>query len=175
MSEYLDNIYTDNDLLSREFIDEINKDLSDITGYESAYESVRNIIDNNEVDIDPLDGVLNKEIVEIVETKFNIIDDLDNDKKRTILRRPRSISSISMDDNFNILCNSWGNYFIRGGRDAVETTGIINDYIEETKRPVTQRDLNRFIVGRKNVIEKFNDMNFYRGKLNINEFFDNVV
>lgn len=168
MAEYLDNIYTDEDLASQEFINEINKDLSDITGYEVTYTSTN-------TDEDPLNEVLKKEVVEVKEIKRTVNDKLTNKEKVQILRKPRTKASIAIDDNGDIVCQSWGNYYICGAENTAETTKIINDYIEECLKPVNERNFDNFNVGKKNVVEKFKDMNLHKGIFDINGFYENVV
>lgn len=172
MAEYLDNIFTDEDLSSKEFINEISKELSDITGYQDINEN--NNSEKND-DIDPLDEVLKKEIVEITEVKRNIIENLTNEEKVRILKKPRTKASIAIDDAGNIICKSWGNYYISGNNDTSETAAVINDYLKECEKPIKDRHLERFIVGKKNVVEKFNDMNLHKGSFELNDFFENVV
>lgn len=173
MAEYLDNIFTDEDLSSKEFLDEINKDISDITGYQETNEKENK--PKESVEVDPLDEVLAKETVEIIEVKKNIINDMPNEDKVKFLRKPRDKGSISIDDNNDIFCKSWGNYYIEGGEFYEESVMIINEYFEECEKPVSARNFSKFVVGKKNVIEKFNDMDLHRGKIDFNGFFENIV
>lgn len=183
MAEYLDTIFTDEDLTSKEFIDAINKDLADITGYKSD-DTIDNTIDDtinkpikkqNDSDVDPLDEVFKKEEVEITEIDKTILDELSNEEKVKYLRRPRSKASIAIDEDGDIICKSWGNYYISGNHDTTETATVINEYFKECDKPLNQRDLSKFIVGRKTIIEKFNDMNLKRGEINVNDFLEDVV
>lgn len=169
MAEYLDNIFTDDDLVSQEFIDEINKDLADITGYE---EKKSNKEDDKR---DPLLDITEKEVVEIKEIKKNIIKELTNEEKQKILRKPRSKASISVDEHNDIFCKSWGNYYIEGGEFYEESVLMINEYFEECEKPVKDRDFSKFVIGKKNVVEKFKDMLLHKGTFDINGFYENVV
>lgn len=158
MTEYLDNIFTDDDLTSQEFTDNKEQDT------EKAEESV-----------DPLLEVIQKEKVEVIEVIRTIVDDLSNEEKIKILRKPRNIASIAVDETGDIVCKSWGNYYISGNKNNVDTAELINEYLKECEKPLSCRDLRRFIVGKKNVVEKFADMNLHKGKFDLNGFYENVV
>ena len=160
MTEYLDNIFTDDDLTSQEFTDNINEEHDT----EKAEESV-----------DPLLEVIQKEKVEVIEVIRTIVDDLSNEEKIKILRKPRNIASIAVDETGDIVCKSWGNYYISGNKNNVDTAELINEYLKECEKPLSGRDLRRFIVGKKNVVEKFADMNLHKGKFDLNGFYENVV
>lgn len=160
MTEYLDNIFTDDDLTSQEFTDNINEEQDT----EKAEESV-----------DPLLEVIQKEKVEVIEVIRTIVDDLSNEEKIKILRKPRNIASIAVDETGDIVCKSWGNYYISGNKNNVDTAELINEYLKECEKPHSGRDLRRFIVGKKNVVEKFADMNLHKGKFDLNGFYENVV
>lgn len=160
MTEYLDNIFTDDDLTSQEFTDNINEEHDT----EKAEESV-----------DPLLEVIQKEKVEVIEVIRTIVDDLSNEEKIKILRKPRNIASIAVDETGDIVCKSWGNYYISGNNNNVDTAELINEYLKECEKPHSGRDLRRFIVGKKNVVEKFADMNLHKGKFDLNGFYENVV
>lgn len=160
MTEYLDNIFTDDDLNSQEFTDNINEEQDT----EKAEESV-----------DPLLEVIQKEKVEVIEVIRTIVDDLSNEEKIKILRKPRNIASIAVDETGDIVCKSWGNYYISGNKNNVDTAELINEYLKECEKPLSCRDLRRFIVGKKNVVEKFADMNLHKGKFDLNGFYENVV
>ena len=158
MTEYLDNIFTDDDLTSQEFTDNKEQDT------EKSDES-----------IDPLLEVIQKEKVEVIEVIRTIVDDLSNEEKIKILRKPRNIASIAVDETGDIVCKSWGNYYISGNKNNVDTAELINEYLKECEKPHSGRDLRRFIVGKKNVVEKFADMNLHKGKFDLNGFYENVV
>ena len=158
MTEYLENIFTDDDLTSQEFTDNKEQDT------EKAEESV-----------DPLLEVIQKEKVEVIEVIRTIVDDLSNEEKVKILRKPRNIASIAVDETGDIVCKSWGNYYISGNKNNVDTAELINEYLKECEKPHSGRDLRRFIVGKKNVVEKFADMNLHKGKFDLNGFYENVV
>ena len=175
MAEYLDTIFTDEDLTSKEFIDAINKDLADITGYESDDTINKPIKKHTDSNVDPLDEVFKKEEVEITEIDKTILNELSNEEKIKHLRRPRSKASIAIDEDGDIICKSWGNYYISGNHDTTETATVINEYFEECNKPLNQRDFSKFIVGKKTIIEKFNDMNLKRGEINVNDFLEDVV
>lgn len=160
MTEYLDNIFTDDDLTSQEFTDNINEEQDT----EKAEESV-----------DPLLEVIQKEKVEVIEVIRTIVDDLSNEEKIKILRKPRNIASIAVDETGDIVCKSWGNYYISGNKNNVDTAELINEYLKECEKPHSGRDLRRFVVGKKNVVEKFADMNLHKGKFDLNGFYENVV
>lgn len=160
MTEYLDNIFTDDDLTSQEFTDNINEEQDT----EKAEESV-----------DPLLEVIQKEKVEVIEVIRTIVDDLSNEEKIKILRKPRNIASIAVDETGDIVCKSWGNYYISGNKNNVDTAELINEYLKECEKPLSDRDFRRFIVGKKNVVEKFADMNLHKGKFDLNGFYENVV
>ena len=160
MTEYLDNIFTDDDLTSQEFTDNINEEQDT----EKAEESVV-----------PLLEVIQKEKVEVIEVIRTIVDDLSNEEKIKILRKPRNIASIAVDETGDIVCKSWGNYYISGNKNNVDTAELINEYLKECEKPLSGRDLRRFIVGKKNVVEKFADMNLHKGKFDLNGFYENVV
>ena len=160
MTEYLDNIFTDDDIASQEFTDNINEEHDT----EKAEESV-----------DPLLEVIQKEKVEVIEVIRTIVDDLSNEEKIKILRKPRNIASIAVDETGDIVCKSWGNYYISGNKNNVDTAELINEYLKECEKPLSGRDLRRFIVGKKNVVEKFADMNLHKGKFDLNGFYENVV
>lgn len=160
MTEYLDNIFIDDDLNSQEFTDNINEEQDT----EKAEESV-----------DPLLEVIQKEKVEVIEVIRTIVDDLSNEEKIKILRKPRNIASIAVDETGDIVCKSWGNYYISGNKNNVDTAELINEYLKECEKPLSGRDLRRFIVGKKNVVEKFADMNLHKGKFDLNGFYENVV
>ena len=160
MTEYLDNIFTDDDIASQEFTDNINEEHDT----EKAEESV-----------DPLLEVIQKEKVEVIEVIRTIVDDLSNEEKIKILRKPRNIASIAVDETGDIVCKSWGNYYISGNKNSVDTAELINEYLDECKKPLSSRDFRRFIVGKKNVVEKFADMNLHKGKFDLNGFYENVV
>ena len=168
MAEYLDNIFTDEDLSSKEFLDAINEELSDITGYEKTEEKSEDVVD-------PLLEVIKKEEVEITDVTKTIIKKLTNDEKVKILRKPRNKASIAIDESGDIICKSWGNYYISGNNDSVETAELINEYLKECEKSISGRDFRRFIVGKKNVVEKFTDMNLHKGKFDLNGFFENVI
>ena len=176
MAEYLDNIFTDNDLDSQEFLDAINEELSDITGYQvSQKKDEKQNTKKAEEPVDPLLEVIEKEKVEVVEVTRTIVDDLSNEEKVKILRKPRNIASIAVDETGDIICKSWGNYYISGNKNNVDTAELINEYLKECEKPLSDRDLRRFVVGKKNVVEKFADMNLHKGKFDLNGFFENVV
>ena len=160
MTEYLDNIFTDDDLTSQEFTDNINEE---------------NDIEKTEESVDPLLEVIQKEKVEVIEVIRTIVDDLSNEEKIKILRKPRNIASIAVDETGDIVCKSWGNYYISGNKNNVDTAELINEYLKECEKPLSGRDLRRFIVGKKNVVEKFADMNLHKGKFDLNGFYENVV
>ena len=160
MTEYLDNIFTDDDLTSQEFTDNINEEQDT----EKAEESV-----------DPLLEVIQKEKVEVIEVIRTIVDDLSNEEKIKILRKPRNIASITVDETGDIVCKSWGNYYISGNKNNVDTAELINEYLKECEKPLSGRDLRRFIVGKKNVVEKLEDLNLHKGKFDLNGFYENVV
>ena len=160
MTEYLDNIFTDDDLAYKEFTDDIN----DEQDTEKSEESV-----------DPLLEVIQKEKVEVIEVIRTIVDDLSNEEKIKILRKPRNIASITVDETGDIVCKSWGNYYISGNKNSVDTAELINEYLDECKKPLSSRDFRRFIVGKKNIVEKFADMNLHKGKFDLNGFYENVV
>ena len=160
MTEYLDNIFTDDDLTSQEFTDDINKEQD---------------TEKSEESVDPLLEVIQKEKVEVIEVIRTIVDDLSNEEKIKILRKPRNIASIAVDETGDIVCKSWGNYYISGNKNSVDTAELINEYLDECKKPLSSRDFRRFIVGKKNVVEKFADMNFNKGKFDLSGFYENVV
>ena len=160
MTEYLDNIFTDDDLTSQEFTDNINDEHD---------------IEKSEESVDPLLEVIQKEKVEVIEVIRTIVDDLSNEEKIKILRKPRNIASIAVDETGDIVCKSWGNYYISGNKNNVDTAELINEYLKECEKPLSGRDLRRFIVGKKNVVEKFADMNLHKGKFDLNGFYENVV
>ena len=160
MTEYLDNIFTDDDLTSQEFTDDINKEQD---------------TEKSEESVDPLLEVIQKEKVEVIEVIRTIVDDLSNEEKIKILRKPRNIASIAVDETGDIVCKSWGNYYISGNKNSVDTAELINEYLDECKKPLSSRDFRRFIVGKKNVVEKFADMNLHKGKFDLNGFYENVV
>ena len=160
MTEYLDNIFTDDDLASQEFTDNINEEHD---------------TEKSEESIDPLLEVIQKEKVEVIEVIRTIVDDLSNEEKVKILRKPRNIASIAVDETGDIVCKSWGNYYISGNKNNVDTAELINEYLKECEKPLSDRDLRRFIVGKKNVVEKFADMNLHKGKFDLNGFYENVV
>ena len=83
MTEYLDNIFTDDDLTSQEFTDDINKEQD---------------TEKSEESVDPLLEVIQKEKVEVIEVIRTIVDDLSNEEKIKILRKPRNIASIAVDE-----------------------------------------------------------------------------
>ncbi len=160
MTEYLDNIFTDDDLTSQEFTDNINEEHD---------------TEKSEESVDPLLEVIQKEKVEVIEVIRTIVDDLSNEEKIKILRKPRNIASIAVDETGDIVCKSWGNYYISGNKNNVDTAELINEYLKECEKPHSGRDLRRFIVGKKNVVEKFADMNLHKGKFDLNGFYENVV
>ena len=160
MTEYLDNIFTDDDLTSQEFTDNINEEQD---------------TEKSEESVDPLLEVIKKEKVEVIEVIRTIVDDLSNEEKIKILRKPRNIASIAVDETGDIVCKSWGNYYISGNKNNVDTAELINEYLKECEKPHSGRDLRRFIVGKKNVVEKFADMNLHKGKFDLNGFYENVV
>lgn len=158
MTEYLDNIFTDDDLASQEFTDNKEQDT-----------------EKEEESVDPLLEVIQKEKVEVIEVIRTIVEDLSNEEKIKILRKPRNIASIAVDETGDIVCKSWGNYYISGNKNSVDTTELINEYLKECEKPLSGRDFRRFIVGKKNVVEKFADMNLHKGKFDLNGFYENVV
>ena len=158
MTEYLDNIFTDDDLASQEFTD--NKEQN---------------TEKSEESVDPLLEVIQKEKVDVVEVTRTIVDDLSNEEKIKILRKPRNIASIAVDETGDIICKSWGNYYISGNKNNADTAELINEYLKECEKPHSSRDLRRFIVGKKNVVEKFADMNLNKGKFDLSGFYENVV
>lgn len=160
MTEYLDNIFTDDDLTSQKFTDNINKEQD---------------TEKSEESVDPLLEVIQKEKVEVIEVIRTIVDDLSNEEKIKILRKPRNIASIAVDETGDIVCKSWGNYYISGNKNNADTAELINEYLKECEKPLSGRDLRRFIVGKKNVVEKFADMNLHKGKFDLNGFYENVV
>ena len=160
MTEYLDNIFTDDDLTPQEFTDNINEEQD---------------TEKSEEFVDPLLEVIQKEKVEVIEVIRTIVDDLSNEEKIKILRKPRNIASIAVDETGDIVCKSWGNYYISGNKNNVDTAELINEYLKECEKPLSGRDLRRFIVGKKNVVEKFADMNLHKGKFDLNGFYENVV
>ena len=160
MTEYLDNIFTDDDLTSQEFTDDINEEQD---------------TEKSEESVDPLLEVIQKEKVEVIEVIRTIVDDLSNEEKVKILRKPRNIASIAVDETGDIVCKSWGNYYISGNKNNVDTAELINEYLKECEKPHSSRDFRRFIVGKKNVVEKFADMNFNKGKFDLSGFYENVV
>ena len=160
MTEYLDNIFTDDDLTSQEFTDNIDEEHD---------------TEKSEESVDPLLEVIQKEKVEVIEVIRTIVDDLSNEEKIKILRKPRNIASIAVDETGDIVCKSWGNYYISGNKNNVDTAELINEYLKECEKPLSGRDLRRFIVGKKNVVEKFADMNLHKGKFDLNGFYENVV
>ena len=160
MTEYLDNIFTDDDIASQEFTDNINEEHD---------------TEKSEESVDPLLEVIQKEKVEVIEVIRTIVDDLSNEEKIKILRKPRNIASIAVDETGDIVCKSWGNYYISGNKNNVDTAELINEYLKECEKPLSGRDLRRFIVGKKNVVEKFADMNLHKGKFDLNGFYENVV
>ena len=160
MTEYLDNIFTDDDLAYKEFTDDINEEQD---------------TEKSEESVDPLLEVIQKEKVEVIEVIRTIVDDLSNEEKIKILRKPRNIASIAVDETGDIVCKSWGNYYISGNKNSVDTAELINEYLDECKKPLSSRDFRRFIVGKKNVVEKFADMNLHTGKFDLNGFYENVV
>ena len=160
MTEYLDNIFTDDDIASQEFTDNINEEQN---------------TEKSEESVDPLLEVIQKEKVEVIEVIRTIVDDLSNEEKIKILRKPRNIASIAVDETGDIVCKSWGNYYISGNKNNVDTAKLINEYLKECEKPLSGRDLRRFIVGKKNVVEKFADMNLHKGKFDLNGFYENVV
>ena len=158
MTEYLDNIFTDDDLTSQEFTDNKEQDT-----------------EKSEEPVDPLLEVIQKEKVEVIEVIRTIVEDLSNEEKIKILRKPRNIASIAVDETGDIVCKSWGNYYISGNKNNVDTAELINEYLKECEKPLSGRDFRRFIVGKKNVVEKFADMNLHKGKFDLNGFYENVV
>lgn len=158
MTEYLDNIFTDDDLTSQEFTDNKEQDT-----------------EKSEESVDPLLEVIQKEKVEVIEVIRTIVEDLSNEEKIKILRKPRNIASIAVDETGDIICKSWGNYYISGNKNNVDTAELINEYLKECEKPLSGRDFRRFIVGKKNVVEKFADMNLHKGKFDLNGFYENVV
>ena len=158
MTEYLDNIFTDDDLTSQEFSDNKEQDT-----------------EKSEESVDPLLEVIQKEKVEVIEVIRTIVEDLSNEEKIKILRKPRNIASIAVDETGDIVCKSWGNYYISGNKNNVDTAELINEYLKECEKPLSGRDFRRFIVGKKNVVEKFADMNLHKGKFDLNGFYENVV
>lgn len=174
MADNLDNIFTDEMLSSREFIDEVSSVLSDVTGYQSSPKKTEETIEP-EKDEDPLEEVIRKEKVETIKVEKKLNTELSNEEKQRILRKPRTKASISIDDNNDIFCKSWGNYYIEGGEFYEESVLMINEYLEECNKPVKERDFSKFNVGKRNVVEKFMDMNLHRGKISINDFLQDVV
>ena len=116
-----------------------------------------------------------EEEVEIIEIKRTIIENLSNEEKIKILRKPRNKASIAVDETGDIVCKSWGNYYISGDKDVVNSMELINEYLEECNKPAQQRDMTKFIVGKKNIVEKFADMDLYRGKFDLNGFYESVM
>ena len=160
MTEYLDNIFTDDDLAYKEFTDDINEEQD---------------TEKSEESVDPLLEVIQKEKVDVIEVIRTIVDDLSNEEKIKILRKPRNIASITVDETGDIVCKSWGNYYISGNKNNVDTAELINEYLKECEKPLSGRDLRQPIVGKKNVVEKFADMNLHKGKFDLNGFYENVV
>ena len=160
MTEYLDNIFTDDDIASQEFTDNINEEHD---------------TEKSEEYVDTLREVINKAKVEVIEVIRTIVDDLSNEEKIKILRKPRNIASIAVDETGDIVCKSWGNYYISGNKNNVDTAELINEYLKECEKPLSGRDLRRFIVGKKNVVEKFADMNLHKGEVDFNGLYEDVV
>ena len=52
---------------------------------------------------------------------------------------------------------------------------MINEYFEECNKPLSERNFDKFLIGKKTVVEKFNEMNLKRGEININDFLEDVV
>ena len=74
-----------------------------------------------------------------------------------------------------ISCVKVGEIIISGNKNNADTAELINEYLKECEKPHSGRDLRRFIVGKKNVVEKFADMNLHKGKFDLSEFYENVV
>lgn len=68
--------------------------------------------------------------------------DADNYRKVEILRWTRNPESIKIDENGNVFCQAWGNYRILGTGNIVETTELINRYIDECGKLKEQRDFS---------------------------------
>ena len=116
-----------------------------------------------------------KEKIEVISVNKNIDANMTNEDKVKFLRKPRSKSSIAIDKDGDIICKSWGNYYIEGGEFDEETVMMINQYLEECNKPAAARDFSKFDVGKKIVTEKFNDMDLYRGKIDMKGFLQDVV
>lgn len=67
--------------------------------------------------------------------------DCENFKKVDILRWTRDPESIKIDEDGDIHCDAWGNYYIRGTGDVTTTVELINQYIEECHK---QKDFRNF-------------------------------
>lgn len=104
---------------------------------------------------DPLYEVVKKEKIDVIKSSKDILNDLSNEEKQKILRFNRNKEALKIDEEGDITCNSWGNYFIVGFDEPALSVELINEYLDECKKPINQRRFENFTVGIKRVIEKF--------------------
>jgi len=104
---------------------------------------------------DPLYEVVKKEKIDVIKSSKDILNDLSNEEKQKILRFNRNKEALKIDEEGDIICNSWGNYFIVGFDEPALSVELINEYLDECKKPINQRRFENFTVGIKRVIEKF--------------------
>ena len=116
---------------------------------------------------DPLYEVVKKEKIDVINSSKDILNDLSNEEKQKILRFNRNKEALKIDEEGDIICNSWGNYFIVGFDEPALSVELINEYLDECKKPINQRRFENFTVGIKRVIEKFDK---YDNGYNLDEF-----
>ncbi len=84
----------------------------------------------------------------------DIHDDFDNERSRIrkieaknftkveLLKWNKNPETIKIDEDGDITCESWGDYCIKGKENIVETTELINRYIDECHKMKDFRDFS---------------------------------
>lgn len=116
---------------------------------------------------DPLYEVFKKDKVNVVSITKEVLNDLSNEEKQKILRYNRNKEALNIDEEGDIICKSWGNYFIVGFDEPALSVELINEYLDECKKPIKNRRFENFTIGIKHVIENFEK---YDNGYNLDEF-----
>lgn len=136
------------------FLDAVNHEIEEISKELGLYDSRQ--LPNNDKPIeekkDPLDGILTNNKYEIEGIEKGIVE-LSNKEKQRILQKPRDKEAIRIDEDGDVICAAWGNYYLAGHDEQWMTLSMIDDYLEECNKSINDRNFDFLVVGLKNVQE----------------------
>lgn len=140
-------IYTQEDIESQEFIDNVNRELysNDVTIDDEDIDNkdIEDIDDSSEFIYDKEDNVtiLNESKILLNQ------DSLSNEDKQQILRATYNIKDLYIDEDNDVRSTAWGIYYIYTNNDPYIAFDIINKYMVECDKEIQDRDFKDFQLG----------------------------